>query len=155
MFQTILCATGGSASGDRALAFAVRLTDSYDASLRIVHVVEKLPGGFNWHGDEDWAIVRLKARTAALRRHGFDASLHVIRAGTGHVAELLADTAAAVSADVVIVGTGGRSPVCEATMGSVAQRLLGVARCPVLAVPPASERRDVASAYSLTGNAAT
>jgi nucleotide-binding universal stress UspA family protein len=141
MFQTILCATGGSASGDRALAFAVRLTDSYDASLRIVHVVEKLPGGFNWHGDEDWAIVRLKARTAALRRHGFDASLHVIRAGTGHVAELLADTAAAVSADVVIVGTGGGS--------------LGVARCPVLAVPPASERRDVASAYSLTGNAAT
>lgn len=96
MFQTILRASDGSANGERALALALQL----DASLPIVHVLEKLPGRFNWHRDEDRPIVRLKAHTAALHPHGLDAWRPVIRAGTSHAAELIADAAAAIS-DVV------------------------------------------------------
>ncbi len=38
---------------------------------------------------------------------------------------------------MIVVGTRGRSPLAGLLAGSVAQRLLHVAPCPVLAVPAA------------------
>lgn len=141
MFNTILWATDGSANGDLALDCAKRLTEQYGASLRVVHVVEKPGGGrivgHNTYLNENAVITKLKSQTSALRRHGFNASLHVIRGGTGQPAHQIADIAREVDADLVIVGTRGRSPAPGAVLGSVTQRLLHVASCPVLAVPPA------------------
>lgn len=140
MFKTILCASDGSAYGERAIAFAVELADVPAGSLRVVHVAAKLPGGMDVNADEERRIAKLKLRVAALRRHGVSASLHVIRgARVGDVPRLIAETAEAVGADVIIVGPRGSSPLGGMTRRSLTARLLAVARRPVLAVPMARE----------------
>jgi hypothetical protein len=94
----------------------------------VVHVVEKVGGGRLGDADtylnEDRTLAKLRAQTSALRRHGFDASLHLIRGAAGQPARQIAATAAQVGADLVIVGTRGRSPAAGALLGSVTQRLL-------------------------------
>ncbi|MGF0118320.1 universal stress protein [Promicromonospora sp. Marseille-Q5078] len=62
---------------------------------------------------------------------------HVVRQEMGRdVAEQVLDVAAELSARLVVVGLRHRSPVGKLLMGSVAQRILLTAECPVLAVKP-------------------
>jgi len=141
MFDTIVCATDGTAQGDRALRVARQLAEASSSFLWIVHVALTLPGGWNTHADEEQTIARLKAATASLRRRGINASLHVVRAHRGDVAQIIADTADAVDAEVIIVGTRGRSPSVGAALGATTTGLLHVAGQPVLAVPPPRRHR--------------
>jgi nucleotide-binding universal stress UspA family protein len=142
MFKTIVWATDGSANADRALPCVRDVAETYSSSLRVVHVVEKVGGGRLGDADtylnEDRTLATLRSQTSALRRHGFDASLHLIRGAAGQPARQIAATAAQVGADLVIVGTRGRSPVAGALLGSVTQRLLHITTCPVLVVPSPS-----------------
>jgi nucleotide-binding universal stress UspA family protein len=50
---------------------------------------------------------------------------------------MIADVARDVGADLIIVGTRGHTPLSGLMLGGVTQRLLHIASCPVLAVPPA------------------
>jgi nucleotide-binding universal stress UspA family protein len=52
------------------------------------------------------------------------------------VAEAVVDAAREVGAGVVVVGTRRRSPMGKALLGSVAQRVIIDAECPVLSVKP-------------------
>lgn len=52
------------------------------------------------------------------------------------VAQLVLEVAEESDAELVVVGIRHRSPVGKALMGSVSQRVLLDARCPVLAVKP-------------------
>lgn len=54
----------------------------------------------------------------------------------GFPADRLADLADEEAAELVVVGSRGRGPVKAALLGSVSSDLIGVARCPVLVVPP-------------------
>ncbi len=56
------------------------------------------------------------------------------------VADAVLDAADAESATLIVVGVRRRSPVGKMLLGSVAQRVILDARCPVLAVKPAEER---------------
>lgn len=59
-----------------------------------------------------------------------------LRAMHGVPAERLADLADEEGAVFIVVGSRGRGAFRGALLGSVSQDLLGVARCPVLVVPP-------------------
>jgi nucleotide-binding universal stress UspA family protein len=52
--------------------------------------------------------------------------------GPAHAIEEIAEKA---GADLIVVGTRGHSPVAGLLLGSVTQRLLHIARRPVLVVP--------------------
>lgn len=69
-----------------------------------------------------------------LRADGVD--VDVRRDATSDIAHLVIDVAQESRADLVVVGIRHRSPVGKALMGSVAQRILLDATCPVLAVKP-------------------
>ncbi|MGZ4297175.1 MAG: universal stress protein [Solirubrobacteraceae bacterium] len=127
MFSTIVWATDGGPLGDAAHAFVRETCERHNSSLRIVHVARPLSGV---NGEQ--RIAGLKAMTSALRRHGVNASLHVVRGAIGSPAPRIAEVARMADAGLVIVTTHGRSRVAGTIAGSVTQRLLAEAPCPVL-----------------------
>lgn len=145
MFDTIVWASDGSVRDDRSLPVVREICECYSSSLRIVHVVERLPAascpGLDVHACEDRTVDKLKARCSALRRHGISASLHVVRGSLGQTADHIAEIAAAGDAQLIIAGARGRSAWAGAMLGSVTQRLLAVAPCPVLVIPCSSVAR--------------
>lgn len=158
MFDSILWATDGSPGADQSLGRVRELCERYGSSLRIVHVVhqlgcQNLPGP-NVLADENRVIAKLKAQTSSLRRHGINASLHVIRGATGSPARHIADMARATDAELIVLGVRGRSPVEAVLSGSVTCRLLATAPCPVLVVP-APRRVDVRPAGNIHPAVAT
>jgi nucleotide-binding universal stress UspA family protein len=58
------------------------------------------------------------------------------RVGVGVPADRLADIADEEDAEFIVVGSRGRGAFKAAFLGSVSISLVGVARCPVLIVPP-------------------
>lgn len=54
-------------------------------------------------------------------------------------AHMIVDVAREVDADLIVVGTRGHTPIVELLLGSVTQRLLHIATCPVLTVPNARQ----------------
>jgi nucleotide-binding universal stress UspA family protein len=58
------------------------------------------------------------------------------RVVSGFPAERLADLADEENAELIVVGSRGRGAFKAAFLGSVSTSLIGVARCPVLVVPP-------------------
>lgn len=141
MFKTIIWATDGSEGADRALPFAKALAEGESRSLVVVHSNEHFAGGrsagYPVLADEDELEVKIKAQVEEARKEGFDATFRLVSGTGGHTAHMIADVAREVGADVIVVGTRGHAPVAGLLLGSVAQRLLHIAPCPVMAVPPA------------------
>jgi nucleotide-binding universal stress UspA family protein len=63
------------------------------------------------------------------------------RVVVGYAAEGLADLADEEGAEMIVVGSRGRGAFKAAFLGSVSTSLIGVARCPVLVVPPGAADR--------------
>jgi nucleotide-binding universal stress UspA family protein len=66
-----------------------------------------------------------------------DAFAEIIHGQTSSTAKVIADAAKQLEADVIVVGTRGHGPITGLIVGSVTHRLLHLAPCPVLVVPPA------------------
>ena len=151
MFSTIVWATDGSAHADRALEYAVQIARQDGATIHVAHVVEKLTGvrvaGQNAKLDEETLDGKIAQQVRALNaEHGVSATLHMTAGRSGDVAGRIAEIGAECGADLIVVGTRGHSSVVGAMIGSVTQRLLHVADCAVLAVPPLRESITVPAA---------
>lgn len=146
MFETIVWATDGSELADRALPLVTELARVHGAKIVAVHANEVLAGRFGGApmlADEDELRVKIEQQVADLRADGLTAELEIATGGLQGVAELIAEAAAEVEADLIVVGSHGRGAAASALLGSVAKGLLHVAPCPVLAVTPARERVPV------------
>jgi nucleotide-binding universal stress UspA family protein len=155
MFKNIVWATDGSESADRALAFAKELASSSGAKLYAVHSDEHLAGGRSSGvpvlADEDDLRSAIRTQVETTRAEGFDASFQTVHCTAGRTPHAIADFAQSVDADVIVVGTRGRSPLAGALLGSVTQGLLHSATCPVLAVPPAAVSARTGEALAVAG----
>jgi nucleotide-binding universal stress UspA family protein len=140
MFTNVVWATDGSERSDRALEYAADIAERDGAELHVVHVVEKLLGGRvagqNIHLDEEQLDEKITRQTRELADRNVKADLRMTPGRSGDVAHGIADVAIQTSADLIVVGTRGHSALVGMLAGSVTQRLLHVAPCPVLAVPP-------------------
>jgi nucleotide-binding universal stress UspA family protein len=139
MFKTILWATDGSDNADKALPYAKELASGADASLVVAHCVETFVGsrvaGLPVAVGEEETKAKVERQTRELREEGFEARSQIVPVGAPRAAHSIADIARDVGADVIVVGTRGNTPLGGLLVGSVTQRLLHVAPCPVLAVP--------------------
>jgi nucleotide-binding universal stress UspA family protein len=139
MFETIAWATDGSELADKALETARKLAEVHSSRIVAVHANQMLTGragGAPVYVDEPEVREKIGEQVDELRAAGFDATL-LVRSGTEHVATLVERAAEDADADLIVVGTHGRSGVTAAFMGSVARGLCHTSHRPVLVVPPA------------------
>jgi len=145
MRQAIVCGIDGSPDSQAALVYATDLADRLDARLVLAHVVEPVPalsgavGPLTGASAPSSSTVEREAEGERLLGEIAEST------GVGHAeqrvvtglpAEGLADLADDESAQLIVVGSRGRGPLRSALLGSVSTSLIGLARCPVLVVPP-------------------
>ncbi len=140
MFKRVVFGTDGSAASDHALPVAKELADG-GGEIIVVHCTEftfpaKGGGRFPIYADEDELKTKIEQQVADLSRDDLRASLQTTSAGVGEAADVIAGVAQDSGADVIVVGTRGRNALKGLLLGSVTHRLLHIASCPVLVVPP-------------------
>jgi nucleotide-binding universal stress UspA family protein len=138
MFKTIVWATDGSEAADAALPFAKGLAEGEGHKLVVVHSKELLrgrAGGYPMYADEDELQTKIRLQADELRSDGLDVTLRIETGAAPGAAHMIADVARGFGAEVIVVGTRGHTAIGGLLLGSVTQRLLHVAPCPVLAVP--------------------
>ena len=141
MYKNVLWATDGSDAADRALAHAKAIVAGSDGALTVVYYEEfTLPGkgggSVPVHANEDEVQAKIERQVAELSTDGTGATVRRMRSRIGGAAHAIAELAAADHADVIVVGTRGHTALTGLLLGGVTQRLLRIAPCPVLAVPP-------------------
>jgi nucleotide-binding universal stress UspA family protein len=147
--RRLLVAIDFSESSLDALEMASRLADAFQASLELLSVVETDRGGSAAGAPEpdpadgspaDGPAERTRRlEELAARIGGSPPARVVVRSGCP-AEELLAE-AARSEADLIVMGSRGLSPVEQITLGSVAERAIQNARCPVLVVKADTIRR--------------
>jgi len=75
---------------------------------------------------------------AFLREVKFAPGRRVLTLGQGPTADSIRSAAAEAAADLIVVGTHGRTGAAKLLLGSVTEELLRNANCDVMAVPPAA-----------------
>jgi nucleotide-binding universal stress UspA family protein len=143
---SVVCAVDGSAESQAAVAVAAPLARRLGARLVVAHVVDgrAAPARADVKADRaDPAVggatddvirgaAQLISRTAAdVAGDGVE-----YRVAAGFAADQLADIAEEEQAELLVVGSRGRGGVKRAFLGSVSSSVIGVARCPVVVVPP-------------------
>ena len=145
----ILVPTDFSEPSDAALEYAATLAGRLGASLHLLHVFEDpyLSGGA--FAAEMYAPVpedlreallteakrELEDRLAKLEARHVEASADVY---TGPTARAIADYARTHELDLIVMGTHGRGGMAHLLLGSVAERVVRTAPCPVLTVRAAT-----------------
>jgi len=147
-FQTIVAAVDFSKTSHEAFRVAADMAGEAKGSLHLVHVVpapiyeswsvqapDLESAGVHAQWVED-ARTELLALAATLR---LDPTRVTCTAVPGQPAVEIVRYASEHGADLVVLGTHGYGPVNRLLLGSVADRVVRQAPCPVLVVPPASE----------------
>ncbi|HET7138310.1 MAG TPA: universal stress protein [Gaiellaceae bacterium] len=142
MARPILCGVDGSADARLALRTAARLAEQLDARLVVAHVVQ-LPPQSSRLGPKTIVPIgaALEAGVKMLERLLDEEGLSEVdqRVEYGFAADRLADLADEEDAELIVVGSRGRGAFKAAFLGSVSTDVIGVARRPVLVVPPGAD----------------
>lgn len=136
--KTIVVATDLGGRAEAALEYARKLAANYGARIVLAHgldpmefaVVDKVPGSVLSRMTEDARRV-LDHLTAELIREGIRSHSEVRQ---GAVAEMLVDVARQYDAGLIVIGTKGMQGAGPVVVGAIAERLVRLAPCPVMAV---------------------
>jgi nucleotide-binding universal stress UspA family protein len=155
MFRNVLVATDLTSVSRAALQHADRLARDERAHLHILHVVED-PATQPWVVDTYGVdYERLRAEACGRGRRALIAATQRLPPATrrmttearvGVPADEILRYAKRQAIDLIVLGTHGRGRVASAFLGSVAERVLRHASCPVMIVSPGSTRRRATAA---------
>ena len=145
MYSKILLAIDGSDSSRRALDEACRVAVLSGARVHAVYVVDKwgLSPYAGYYDPEALGRVLhadghgiLQSAREVLTEQGVECDMEIddTHDRSDDVAHCLQRCAQRQGAELVVMGTHGRHGLRKAILGSVAERLLHMARCPVLLV---------------------
>jgi len=138
----VLVPTDFSVDADYALEYALTLARKLQAKLTLLHVleplvvgsVETMPSTFLQDLEDKMtqAMIPSHARVTAA---GLSCDYTIVH---GVPFQVIIDTARTAHIDVIIMGTHGRTGLRHVVIGSVAERVVRLAPCPVLVVlfPP-------------------
>ena len=141
--KRILVPTDFSEPADAALTYAIDLAASLGATVSLVHVFDDPFSGGIYTGEYVPMPAEMRAEIVAdLRRRLADA---VSKRGhselnpellIGPTARTIVDGARERNVDLIVMGTHGRGGLAHLLLGSVAERVVRTAACPVLIVRP-------------------
>ena len=142
--NNILVATDFSEPSDAALTYGRALAGNFKATLHVLHVVSNVSSVV--YGAEAYAVsmpeFQQEIENSARRQLDellVDNDLHplptrrVVIASSAPAAAIV-DYAGRERIDLIVTGTHGRGAVAHLLMGSVAERIVRTAPCPVLTV---------------------
>ena len=145
--KQVLVATDFSEASDAALLYSREFARAFGATLHVIHVIEDISGRLGdlpnvpeayidyglWRQDAIKAAEKdLNARLSDEDRRQLAATAVAVVARTAPGAIL--DCARERHVDLIVAGTHGRGAIAHFVMGSVAERLVRQAPCPVLVV---------------------
>lgn len=150
--KNVLVGTDYSDAAEVAMNYGRELARTYHAALHVIHVVDDI----RWRYALDAAPVLAdgaqesleEAARAQMTKILTDDDRRALRAtpvieSAVSVAEAIVDYARRANIDIIVAGTKGRGGVPRLLLGSVAERLVRMAPCPVLTVH-AHERELIA-----------
>ncbi len=144
MYQRILVPIDGSATSERALQEAIKLAAGKDC-LRLVYVIEEIyPLDAEGYAYIDYAALQDAVRHTGeralvqaaekVRSSGATAETALLEAHGERVASVIDSEASHWPADLIVIGTHGRSGLSRLLLGSVAEGVVRGASVPVLLV---------------------
>ncbi|RIL04813.1 MAG: hypothetical protein DCC71_12775 [Proteobacteria bacterium] len=140
-FAKILVPADFSTHAERALALAIELAQESAGEIHLLHAYE-LPASVTmaygiaipqtvWDGVQEAGAARLAELAKRVEKAGVRVVSHLM---TAPAADAIADAAAAHRVDLVVIATRGLTGLKHVVLGSVAERTLRIAPCPVLTV---------------------
>jgi nucleotide-binding universal stress UspA family protein len=143
--QKIVCPVDFSNCAQQALKYATELAKQFDAELSIVHAYEDpaayvtpMPmSGYVGPGAELLLELRkqleqrLTQTTAEVQQLGVRVRSELLE---GAPYRVVLDWAKEYGADLIVVGTHGHTGLTHALLGSVTERIVRMAHCPVLTI---------------------
>jgi len=141
--RRILHATDFSKSSARALNEAVKLAKQNRAELLIVHVIEPTP----YVAGEEFGGEQIYIKLEDMNKRDAEASMAkliqrlkkskvkargLLLMGSPH--DQIVKDARSKKADMIVIGTHGRTGLSKLFMGSVAGKVVSLATCPVVTV---------------------
>jgi nucleotide-binding universal stress UspA family protein len=143
MYETILVPTDGSPGADAAAAHAVDLAKIHGATIHALYVVDVRMSPISAGMDHDEVVALVdesgERPTASVldraERAGVPA-VEAIRLGVPH--RVIEEYAEDEGADLVVMGTHGRTGIEHALVGSVTERVVRTLDVPVLTIHPHS-----------------
>jgi nucleotide-binding universal stress UspA family protein len=144
LLKQILVATDFSEPSDAAFAYGRELARVFSAQLTVLHVTENIAARAYGADGFVFAEPELQRDVEAAARKQLDALVSEQERAELHVQPIVLtanSTATAIVAfakennvDLIVMGTHGRGAVAHLLMGSVAERVVRTAPCPVLTV---------------------
>ncbi|CAI9009397.1 MULTISPECIES: universal stress protein [Burkholderia] len=145
MYKKIMVAIDGSASSKQALAEAVKMAVAADTHVSVVYVVDKsvlftYAGRFDPHAlieeirDDGRKVLREAEQIIALAGAKGEGELVETETIGEDIAERLQRYVKECGIELAVVGTHGRRGIRRVLLGSVAERFVRGATCPVLLV---------------------
>ena len=137
MFRTLVVTTDFSANSAVAMRPALAIAEKFGATIILIHVLEapstdpSHPGKAALRGLSEMAHEQLEefgGREIGTRVRWTP------EVATGPAAQAITDAAQRHAADLIVVATHGRTGVLHLLLGSVAERVVRTAACPVLTV---------------------
>jgi nucleotide-binding universal stress UspA family protein len=152
-FKTIAVATDFEDAAQLALEYAAVLARKFGAGLRVLHIVEPPRMLGNEFGVPDVGVLTDQAIEKAQAR--LSETLATVpnddvigQVLVGHAAQKIVEYAADHAVDLVVMGTHGRGAVAHLFVGSVAERVVRTAPCPVLTVRDSEALQHVSARRS-------
>lgn len=148
MYQRILVPIDGSLNSERALREAISFARFHHAQLMLVHVLEDihyadLENYINYaeimKSFKDSARKMLEKASQEARQADVEVTEKLLVASGRRVAHVLVEEASQWPADLIIIGTHGRSGFNRLLLGSIAEGVLRISPVPVLLIRSENE----------------
>jgi nucleotide-binding universal stress UspA family protein len=137
--QRLLVPIDFSECANQALEYAVNLAGKLEARVTLLHVIQAVPMGgvdmgvtlpYTYLQDLEAEIMQsMEACLARVTAAGLEGEIVVVHGVPFHE---IVETAKAQKVDLIVMGTHGRTGLQHILLGSVAEKVVRLAPCPVL-----------------------